>query len=75
MGFSVISVTSEEGAETVDGCTILYREGVEETYSWAILKKLFDCRQVKEQSLNSGEVELYFDDKFASMIQYPSYKK
>lgn len=75
MGFSVVSVTSEENTEMADGCVVLYGEEVEEKYSWVLLKRLFNCNQVKEPSLNSGEVELYFDDKFASMIQYPSYKK
>lgn len=76
LGFSVISVSTGEN-DSFDRCTILYSDGIEKTYSWNLLKSLFSksCDLIKEGSLNSGEVEFYFDDKFAEMIKYPSYKK
>jgi len=71
LGFSVISV----GGETNNnGCQIVYGDKVKETFSWKVLKELIDCPQKEDLSLNEGEVELYFDEKFASMIKYPSYK-
>lgn len=76
LGFSVIWVSTGDG-ETVNGCTILHGEGVEDTYSWNILERFFGdkCKGVKDSSLNNGEVELYFDDKFAEVIKYSTYKK
>ena len=76
LGFSVVWVSTGENEE-VGGCTVLYGSEVEGTYSWDLLKKLFSnkCKVVNDISLNAGEVELYFDDKFASVIKYSSYKK
>lgn len=76
LGFSIISVSTGENSD-MDECTILYGDGVEKTYSWDLLKSLFgkNCKMSKDISLNNGEIELYFDDKFASMIKYSSYKK
>lgn len=74
MGFSVTSVTSDESTK-IDGCVLFYGNNVEKTYSWTLLKEIFDCSYKKESSLNDDEVELYFDDKFASVIKYSSYKK
>lgn len=76
LGFSVVWVSTGEN-EGMDGCTVLYGDEVEKTYSWSLLKDFFgkNCKVVNDTSLNSGEVELYFDDKFASVIKYSSYKK
>lgn len=71
LGFSVISVG---GGTNNDGCQIVYGDKVKETFSWKILKELIDCPQKEDLSLNEGEVELYFDEKFASVIKYSSYK-
>lgn len=74
MGFAVTSVISDENSE-VDGCMVLYGESVEKTYSWNLLKDVFNCNFKKESLLNNNEIEIYLDDKFASMIKYSSYKK
>jgi len=76
LGFSVVWVSTGENEEK-DGCTVLYGDEVEKTYSWSLLKEFFGkkCKVVNDTSLNSGEVEFYFDDKFASVIKYSSYKK
>lgn len=74
MGFSVTSVVSDDDTKT-DGCVLLYGDGVEKTYSWNLLKEIFNCNSKKESLLNNNEIELYFDDKFASVIKYSSYKK
>jgi len=71
LGFSVISVGGEINN---NGCQIVYGGKVEDTFSWGVLRELIDCPQKEDLSLNEGEVELYFDEKFASMIKYPSYK-
>jgi hypothetical protein len=73
-GFSVISVSTSE-KDDINTCTILYGDGVDGTYAWALLKRIFDCKTSFDLSLNSGEIEIYFDDSFASMIKYSSYKK
>lgn len=76
LGFSVVWVSTGDG-EGINSCTILHGDEVEETYSWSLLKRFFGdkCKGVKDLSLNSGEVEFYFDDKFAEVIKYSTYKK
>lgn len=74
MGFSVISVSSDEDT-TLNKCRVLYGNEVEETFSWKLIDKLFDCDKSKDSSLNENEIEFYFDDNFSTMIKYPSYKK
>ena len=74
MGFSVISVSSDEEMK-LDKCKILYSNGVEKTFSWILVDKLFDCDKTNDTSLNENEIEFYFDDNFSTMIKYPSYKK
>jgi len=71
LGFSVISVG---GGTNSDGCQMVYGNKVKETFSWKMLKEVIDCPEKEDLSLNEGEVELYFDEKFASVIKYPSYK-
>lgn len=71
-GFSVVSVTD---GEALDKCKLLYSQGVEETFSWQLLKNLFICDFVEDSSINEGEVEIYLDRSFAEVIKYPSYKK
>ncbi len=75
LGFSVVSVSTGREDEDI-GYRILYGGEVEQSYSFRLLKKLFsDCDYINDNSLNNGEVEIYFDDKFASVIKYSSYKK
>lgn len=75
LGFSVVSVSTGKEGEN-NGCRILYGGEVEQSYSFGLLKQLFyNCDGISDQSLNNGEVEIYFDDNFASMIKYSSYKK
>lgn len=76
LGFSVVWVSTGENVEA-DGCTVLYGNGVEGAYSWDVLKKLFNdkCKFINNLSLNNGEMEFYFDDKFASVIKYSTYRK
>jgi hypothetical protein len=74
MGFSVISVTSDEQKD-IGECNILYGDEVEQTYSWRLINKIFNCKKEKDSSLNENEIEFYFDDNFSTMIKYPSYKK
>ncbi len=71
-GFSVVSVT--DGVD-LDKCKLSYGQGVEKTFSWKILKSIFDCQTEGDSSLNEGEVEIYLDEKFSEVIKYPSYKK
>ena len=74
MGFSVVSVMSDENSET-ERCVVLYGDEVEETYSWFLLENIFtDCQKTKDSSLNMGEIEFYFGNEFAFLIKYPSYK-
>ena len=72
-GFSVVSVTS--GEENLNKCRISYGNGVDQTFSWKIIKELFDCDLSEDSSLNEGEVEIYLDENWAQMIKYSSYKK
>jgi hypothetical protein len=72
LGFSVISVSND--VNNGSGCQITYGPKVEETFSWRLLSKIIDCPKKKDLTLNDNEVEFYFDEKFASVIKYPSYK-
>jgi hypothetical protein len=75
LGFSVVSVSTGDKKEG-NGCTILYGEEVEKSYSWVLLKDIFvDCEKVSDLSLNSDEIEFFFGDGFTSMINYSSYKR
>jgi hypothetical protein len=75
LGFSVVSIITGDKEEEMDSCTILYGDGVENSYSLSLLNSLFDCKKFFDLSLNSDEVEIYLNDKFASMIKYSSYYK
>lgn len=73
-GFSVVSIENIED-EILDKCLIKYASGIEKTVSWKSLNKIFEsCDKREECNLNDGEVEIYFDDNFSSVIKYPSYK-
>ncbi len=74
LGFSVISVETEE-SERTDKCEILYGSGAGESYSLAVMGKMFDCNQKEDESLNENEIEIYLTDSFSTVINYPSYKK
>jgi hypothetical protein len=75
LGFFVISVSTGNQSES-DNCRILYSKEVEQNYSLELLKNIFSsCDSVSDLSLNNREVEIYFSDKFASVIKYSSYKK
>jgi hypothetical protein len=71
-GFSVVSVTD---GDDLDKCKLAYGQGVEKTFSWKVLKGLFDCETERDSSLNEGEAELYLGENLAEVIKYPSYKK
>lgn len=73
-GFSVISVDSEDGRK-LDKCVMVYGDGVEGTFSWLVLKSLFECDSQKDLTLNGNEIELYLDEKFSEVIKYSTYKK
>ena len=74
LGFSVISVGNDlnQGKE---GCKILYGQDTTNTYSLSLIKKIINCEPVEDLGLNENEVEIYFDDNFSKMIEYPSYNK
>jgi len=73
LGFSVVSVGNDIGGNSKQ-CQILYGFDVAETYSLSFIKKIIpDCMAKENLDLNSNEIEIYFDDKFSSMIEYPSY--
>lgn len=71
-GFSVVSVTD---GDDLDKCKLSYGQEVEKTFSWKILKSLFDCQIESDASLNEGEVEIYLGKSFSEVIKYPTYKK
>lgn len=74
LGFSITSVTSDNIFED-NKCRILYGFGVDKTFSWSLINNWFDCPKNQDYSLNENEIELYFDDNFSTMINYPSYKR
>lgn len=72
-GFSVIGSSTSD--EKIDKCLILYGDGVDISFGWKVVNKIFDCDKKYDNGLNIGEMELYFGDNFASMIKYSEYTK
>jgi len=72
-GFLVIGSSTSE--EKIDKCLILYGDGVEASFGWQVINKVFDCEKKYDGGLNKDEMELYFGDNFATMIKYPEYLK
>lgn len=72
-GFLVIGSSTSE--EKIDKCLILYGDGVETSFGWQVINKVFDCEKKYDGGLNKDEMELYFGDNFATMIKYPNYIK
>lgn len=72
-GFTVVGVENYGGSE--DGCQIRYGKGIEERFAFLEIRAIFDngCRFEEEMSLRSDEMELYFGDKYAEMLNYQSY--
>ncbi|MCW1948901.1 MAG: LytR C-terminal domain-containing protein [Candidatus Shapirobacteria bacterium] len=71
-GFTVISLTDGEG---LDNCKVLYGNGVDKTFSWRVIKGMFDCDYSQDSSINEGEIEIYLGKNFSEVIKYPTYKK
>ena len=74
LGFSVISVGNDLSGRK-DGCQILYGQNTNDTYSLSLIKNIINCEAKQDFGLNKNEVEIYFDDSFSKMIEYPSYNK
>lgn len=70
-GFSVVSNDNNE--EVVDSCLIVYGNKVDVSYGWKMINKIFNCEKRYDDGLNENELQIYFGDKLASMIQYSSY--
>lgn len=74
LGFSVILVGNDNSGEK-KVCQILYGKETANTYSLSLIKKVINCEAKEDLGLNGNEVEIYFDDHFSTMIEYPSYYK
>lgn len=72
-GFSVVS--TDNNGEKIDKCLIIYGNKTDLNYGWKIINQIFDCEKQYNENLNENELELYFGDKLAAMIQYSSYFK
>lgn len=71
-GFTVVGVDNYTG--TVEGCKIMYGKGFNGTYGEKVLRREFNtCVFEENGSVNEKEVELYFEDSFSQMLNYPSY--
>lgn len=74
LGFSVILVGNDVGGEK-KVCQILFGEETANTYSLSLIKKIINCEAKEDFGLNRNEIEIYFDDQFSGVIEYPSYNK
>lgn len=74
LGFSVIFVGNDISGEKKK-CQILYGKETGSTYSLSLIKKIINCEAKEDYGLNGNEVEIYFDEYFATVIEYPSYNK
>lgn len=74
LGFSVVSVGNDL-SERGEACQISYDKEVAGSYSLSLIKKVIGCEAKQDDGLNGNEVEIYFDDDFSKVIEYPSYIK
>jgi hypothetical protein len=72
-GFSVLNTDNTN--EKVYGCEIRYRVGTNKNLSLKMLQKYFNCKEIFDGNLNDNEAELYFGEKYVSMVKYSSYNK
>ena len=72
-GFSVVS--NDNDSQKIDNCLIIYGNKTDLNYGWKIINKILNCEKRKDETLNENELEIYFGDKFASMVKYSSYFK
>ena len=72
-GFSVVG--ADNNADEVEECLIVYGKKANLSYGWEMINNIYNCEKKSSDNLNENEVELYFGDKLASMIQYSSYFK
>ena len=47
-GFSVVSV--DNGDDVLEKCQLLYGDGVEETFSWQVIRSKFNCESFKDST-------------------------
>jgi hypothetical protein len=72
-GFSVVSI--DNNSEEVDRCLIIYGNKADLNYGWKIINRIFDCDKKKDETFNDNELQLYFGDNLALMINYSEYAK
>jgi hypothetical protein len=72
-GFSVLN--TDNTSEKIDQCLLVYGPGLDKSFGIKILKQNFSCQTKYDENLNDNEAELYFGEKFVSMLKYSSYKR
>jgi hypothetical protein len=72
-GFSVVS--SESVNTKIDNCLFIYGPKTKESFAWRTLNTIFDCKSEYSDGLNENEAELYFGDKYVSVVNYSNYKR
>ena len=71
-GFSVNTVSNSP--EKIDNCRVVFGKGNDKTITGQTLIKIFGkCDKKTDEQLSEDEVELYFGDKYAQMVNYQSY--
>jgi hypothetical protein len=68
-------ISNDNDNQKVDKCLIVYGNKTDLNYGWKIINRIFDCEKKKDETLNENELEIYFGDKFASMVKYSNYFK
>lgn len=71
MGYSVVS--SDNTTDKIDNCMVVYGPKTETSFAFLTLNNMFDCQKKYEDGLNENEAELYFGEKYVSVVKYSSY--
>ena len=72
-GVTVLGVDTDDNVDQNKVCQFNFGPGTGETYTGQLIKQNFSqCELSTDNGLNRGEIELYFGDRYSTMINYPS---
>ncbi len=73
-GVTILGVDTDDNVNKTKVCQINFGPETILTNTGKLIKQNFSqCGLNNDNSLNRGEIELYFGDNYSSMINYPSY--
>jgi hypothetical protein len=70
-GFSVVSIDSI--SEDIDKCRFVYGKEVKDSCEFSVISKIWNCKNILDESLDEWNAELYFGEEEALMLKYSNY--